>query len=96
MTLTNDLPALLSAPVSAPSSSSGSISYNAANRRVTWYGTLPSGTPATLTYSVNVLAPGRQVIHNTMILTDGATGPISSTATLIANGLQVYLPLTRK
>jgi hypothetical protein len=96
MTLTNDLPAVLSAPLSAPSSSSGTISYNVANRRVTWYGTLSAGTPATLTYPVTLLAPDRQVIHNMVILTDALAGPTSSTATLIANGLEVYLPLMRK
>jgi len=96
MTLTNDLPASLSAPISAPSSSSGTISYNAANHRVTWYGTLSAGTPAALTYPVTLLIPDRQVIRNTVILTDAVSGPVSSTATLIANGFQVYLPLTHK
>jgi hypothetical protein len=98
MTLTNDLPALalISAPISAPSGSSGTISYDAANRRVIWYGALSAGTPATLTYPVTLLTSGRQVIHNTVILTDAVSGPVSSTATLIANGLQVYLPLTQK
>ena len=96
MTLTNDLPASLSAPISAPSSSSGTISYDATNRRVTWYGTLSAGTPATLTYPVTLLTPDRQVIRNTVILTDAVSGPVSSTATLIANGFQVYLPLTHK
>ena len=96
MTLTNDLPASLSAPISAPSSSSGTISYDAGSHRVTWYGILSAGTSATLTYPVSVLTAARQVIRNTVILTDAVSGPVSSTATLIANGFQVYLPLTRK
>jgi hypothetical protein len=96
MTLTNDLPASLSALILAPSSSSGTISYDATNHRVTWYGTLSAGTPATLTYPVTLLTPDRQVIRNTVILTDAVSGPVSSTATLIANGFQVYLPLTHK
>jgi hypothetical protein len=95
MTLTHDLPAALSAPIST-ASSSGTISYDATNRRVKWYGTLSAGTPATLTYPVSVLTAARQVIRNTVILTDSVSGSVSSTATLIANGFQVYLPLTRK
>jgi hypothetical protein len=96
MTLTHDLPASLSAPISGPSGSSGTISYHAASHRVMWHGTLSAGTPATLTYPVSLLTPDRQVIHSTVILTDAVTGPIFSTATLVANGLQTYLPLTRK
>lgn len=96
MTLTNDLPASLSAPLSAPGSSSGIISYDAGSHRVTWYGTLSASTPATLTYPVTLLISGRQVIRSTVILTDAVSGSISSTAVLIANGYQVYLPLTRK
>jgi hypothetical protein len=95
MTLTNDLPASLSAPIST-ASSSGTISYDATNRRVKWYGTLSAGTPATLTYPVSVLTAARQVIRNTVILTDAVSGSVSSTATLIANGFQIYLPLMRK
>ena len=96
LTLTNDLPASLSAPLSAPGSSSGIISYDAGSHRVTWYGTLSANTSATLTYPVSVLTAARQVIRSTVILTDGTSAPVSSTAALIANGLQVYLPLTRK
>jgi hypothetical protein len=96
MTLTNDLPASLSAPVSAPTSNAGTISYDAANRRVAWHGTPSAGAPVTLTYPVTLVTTTRQVIHNTVILTDAVSGSASSTATLIANGLQVYLPATRK
>lgn len=96
MTLTNDLPLSLSAPSSMPESSDGTISYDAANRRVIWYGTLPVGTSATLTYPVTLLTPSRQAVRNTVILTDAVSGPVSSTAVFIANGLQVYLPLIFK
>jgi hypothetical protein len=96
MTLTNDLPAALSAPVLAPSSSSGTISYNAASRRMAWHGTPSAGAPVTLTYPVTLVTSSRQVIRNTVILTDAVSGSVSSTALLIANGSQMYLPLTRK
>ena len=96
MTLTNDLPASLSAPVLAPSSSSGTISYNAASRRIAWHGTPSAGAPVTLTYPVTLVTSSRQAIRNTVILTDAVSGPVSGTALLIANGSQVYLPLTRK
>jgi hypothetical protein len=96
MTLTNDLPASLSAPVAAPSSSSGTISYDAANRRIAWHGTPSAGAPVTLAYAVTVATSSRQAIRNTVILTDAVSGPVSSTALLIANGAQVYLPQTRK
>jgi hypothetical protein len=96
MTLTNDLPASLSAPILAPSGSSGTISYNAANRRIAWHGTPAAGAPVTLTYSVTLMTSSRQAIRNTVILTDAVSGSVSSTALLIANGSQAYLPLTRK
>jgi len=95
MTLTDDLPAALSAPTTAPRSSHGAISYDAASRRVTWRGTVSAGTAVFLTYPVSVLTAARQVIRNTVILTDAGSEPVSSTAALIANGIQVYLPLTR-
>jgi hypothetical protein len=96
MTLTSDLPVTLSAPVSAPHSSSGTISYDAGNHRITWLGALSAGTPVTLTYPVSILTANRQVIRSTVILTDAVSGSASSTAILIANGFQVYLPLTLK
>jgi hypothetical protein len=58
---------------------------------------MPSaGTPVTLTYAVSVLTAAREAIRNTMTLTDAVSGPSVSTAVLIANGAQVYLPLVRK
>lgn len=96
MTLTNDLPAALSAPIAPPSSTDGTIAYDAPSHRVIWHGTVPAGTPASLTYRVSVLTTARQVIRNRVVLTDVASEPVSSTAVLIANGVQVYLPITRK
>jgi hypothetical protein len=96
MTLTNDLPVTLSAPVSAPHSSSGSISFDAGNHRITWLGTGSAGTPVTLTYPVSILTASSQVIRNTVVLTDAISGSATSTATLIANGFQAYLPLIIK
>ena len=96
LTLTNDLPASLSAPIVPPSSTSGSIVYNTASRRITWYGSPAASAPVTLTYPVTLLTSSRQVIRSTAILTDALSGSITSTAVLIANGYQAYLPQVRK
>jgi hypothetical protein len=93
LTLTDDVPTTLSSPVGTLYSSNGSIAYDGIHHRVTWSGTPSAGAPVTLMYAVSVLTAAREAIRNTMILTDAVSGPSDSTAVLIANGAQVFLPL---
>jgi hypothetical protein len=95
MTLTDNLPNLVSAPKSLQTTA-GTASYSAGLHRVTWYGTLAAGAPVTITFPVEVLASGPQVIINTVQLVDAAAGTTTSTAVFIANGRKVYLPLVRR
>jgi hypothetical protein len=96
MTLTNNLPASVSAPKSLQATS-GNVSYDAGQRRVQWTGALTAGTSATITFPVDVLIAARQAVSNTVQVVDAASGTsTSSTAVFIANGYEVYLPLIRR
>lgn len=92
MTLTDSLPVLVGAPMSLQATA-GNVSYNASFHRVTWDATLAAGTPATITFPVEVLAVNPQAVRNTAQLIDAAAGTTTSTAVFIANGHEVYLPL---
>jgi hypothetical protein len=95
MTLTDNLPALVGAPMSLQASA-GSITYTLGLHRVQWSGTLGAAIPATVTFPVEVLAATPQAVSNTVQLADGVTGVSSSTAVFVANGQEVYLPLIRR
>jgi len=95
MTLTDNLPALVGAPMSLQASV-GSITYTVGTHQVRWSGTLSPGVPATITFPVEVLAASPQAVSNTVQLADGASGVSASTAVFIANGQEVYLPLIRR
>jgi uncharacterized repeat protein (TIGR01451 family) len=62
---------------------------------VTWTGTLTAAEVLRVTFAVTVTATGPQAIVNRARLSDDQ-GTIERTATTIANGLEVYLPLVRK
>ena len=56
-----------------------------------------SSTPAvTLTYAVTVTEAGTRLISNTVTLNTGAAGLLTRTATIVANGHVVLLPLVTK
>jgi hypothetical protein len=91
MTLTDSLPALVSAPKSLQATS-GTVVYTAGQHRVEWYGKITAGTAVTITFPVDILATGPQAVANTVQLVDGVIGSTSSTAQFIANGYGIYLP----
>ena len=62
---------------------------------ITWTGTLTAAEVLQVTFAVTVTATGPQAIVNRARLDDGQ-GTIERTATTLANGLEVYLPLVRK
>lgn len=95
MTLTDNLPSSISAPL-AVHATTGSVVYHSASRQVDWQGIIASGTPIMITFPVTVLVSSPQLIVNTAILTDTIAGSTTSAATFIANAYQVYLPINRK
>jgi hypothetical protein len=94
LTLTDALPNQVSAP-SHLQASSGNASYAPGTHLVTWHGAPGLSQAVTITFQVSVEVAGSAAIRNTAILTDGAV-VTSSTTTVIANGLHVWLPLLRK
>ncbi len=95
MTLTDDLPSTVSAPLSVDATAGSAVYYNAGHR-VAWQGTVTSGNTITITFPVTVLASSPQPILNTAILTDTLAGQIQSTAVFIANAYLAYLPYIRR
>ena len=95
MTLTDNLPASVSAPL-ALDATAGNAVYNSANRQVSWQGTIASGDPITITFPVTVLLSSPQPVFNTAILTDTPAGQTTSTAVFIANAYRAYLPQIQK
>jgi len=96
MTLTDDLPALVSPPLSVSASGGGTGIYNAQYHRILWSATVTSGIPITITFPVTVLATSPTALVNTAVLTDSLAGVATSTAIVIANGRHAYLPLILK
>ena len=95
MTMTDVLPAAVSAPKSLQATS-GAISYDSSQHRVTWQGSAAAGSPVTITFPVDVLAIGPQAVANTAELVDASTGSSASTALFMANGFEINLPLVLK
>lgn len=63
---------------------------------LTWNGML-SNTPAvTVTFAVTVTAPSAQMIINVVAIHPGFSGPFTRSATIIVNGLRLYLPIVFK
>jgi hypothetical protein len=63
LTLTDDLPVLVSAP-DGVNATSGSASYNAGAHRITWLGAPSSGQRVTATFPVTVLTASPAAITN--------------------------------
>jgi len=89
-TLTDTLPIGLSAPGSLYASS-GTVSYDAGTRQITWAGTPGTGEAVTLTYTATVQIGGPRFLTNTAILASPG-GTSESTATVCVDCCNVYLP----
>jgi uncharacterized repeat protein (TIGR01451 family) len=61
-----------------------------------WTGVLSSTPTVTLTYAVTVTETGARFISNTVTLDAGAAGLLARTATIVANGRLIYLPLVTR
>ncbi len=60
---------------------------------LTWSGDVTPATTVTLTYAVNVVAAGTQVLPNTVTIRPENYPAISRTAVVVVNGHAAYLPL---
>lgn len=96
VTLTDNLPADVSAPGVIQTIGGGLATYNALAHRVTWTGTPSAGSAVTVTFPVTVLAGSSAAITNVALLATGSAGTFTATATLIANGMSVWLPIVRR
>jgi uncharacterized repeat protein (TIGR01451 family) len=90
--LTDTIPAGLSYLPGSLSATSGTVD-DAAAPTLTWTGVLTPTPIITITYAVTVTATMPEGITNTMVITTPGFDPIERSATLIANGEQLYLPL---
>jgi len=70
-------------------------SYGEAGGVITWQGDVPAATPVSITFGVTVSEQitTPHVIPNTVLIDDGLGNVWQQQATVIANGLAVYLPL---
>lgn len=94
MTLTDVLPAGLSNPVSLEASS-GTASYDAGTRQISWTGTPALDQAVNLTYVVEVQVSGPLFLTNTAVL-ETPSGNSSASATLFVDCLSVFLPTALK
>lgn len=94
LTLTDTLPQGLSAPTNLQAST-GTASYNASTRQITWSGSPTSGQAVQLTYQCTVQSTGTSALINTAVLSgDGSTS--TANASICVNCRAVYLPMIRK
>jgi uncharacterized repeat protein (TIGR01451 family) len=95
ITLTDAIPAGAAYVASSASYTPafGSLVDNSAG--ITWTGTLTAAASLQVTFAVAVTAAGPQTIVNRARLNDGQY-TLERTATTIANGLEVYLPLVQR
>lgn len=71
----------------------GGASFNAGANQVEWNGVLSATERLTITFAVSVTATGPQAIVNTATITDGVHPSLTASATTIANGFPIYLPV---
>jgi hypothetical protein len=93
LTLTDNLPAAVSAPGPIGVAGGGSATYQSGPHRVVWTGSIAAGQAATITFPVTVTTSLLLVIVNEALLADAVLGNSSATAIVIANGHPVWLPI---
>lgn len=96
LTLTDQLPAQVSAPGPITVSGGPAASYNAGQHRVTWTGAPAIGQLVTISFSVTVLASGPLAADSIAVLTDSQSRSSSDTATLLVDPRQTWLPVVIK
>jgi hypothetical protein len=92
LTLTDDLPASVSAPGAISVLGGGSAAYQAGPHRVMWTGSVSAGTVVTISFPVTIVVAIPQAIVNQANLFDPVLGNASDMATVVVNGWQFWLP----
>jgi len=92
LTLTDALPAQVSAPGQIRVTGGGEATYDPGTRRLTWIGSPATGQAVTITFAVTVQVSNPRVVANTATLSS-AQGLSTDTAVFVANGHQCWLPL---
>jgi len=94
ITVTDVIPAGLSYIPNSVTATLGTPTYS--NGAIHWSGVLSDTSDAIITYAVKVTTKETQVIPNVATIDATPIGVYTRTATIIANGYSVYLPLTLK
>ncbi len=93
LTLTDNLPAQVSAPGPIQVSGGPAASYAPGLHRLTWSGSPAAGQPVTITFPVTVQASGPLAVFNTVVLTDGQGFVFTDTAVFVVDAYQMWLPV---
>ena len=97
VTVSDPLPAgltLNTSSLATTPASLGPAQYDSGTRRITWSGTLGTNI-LTISYTATVSTPTTQVLANTATIAHGVEQR-QATAIVIANPLQVFLPITQR
>jgi hypothetical protein len=95
LTLTDSLPAGLSAP-GPITATSGSADYDPGQHRITWTGSPGTGLPVTVGFPVTVEIAGPHALSNTATLVDAGGSVSTAAATIIVDAWRTYLPIVTR
>ena len=93
-TVTDDIPSGIRYVTNSATASMGTVTYE--NGTVRWSGVLGSASTAAITYQATITAATLTVIENTAVIDSGSFGTLTRSATILANGFSVYLPIVLK
>lgn len=93
LTLTDDLPAEVSAPMWIQVSGGPAASYDAGAHRLTWSGSPEVGQPVTIAFPVTVEVSGPRAVFNTGVLTDTDGMVSADRAVFIVDAHRCWLPV---
>jgi hypothetical protein len=96
LTLTDDLPAEVSAPSTIQVLGGGAANFDQAQRRLTWHGSPLIGQPITITIPVTVLVASPAAIMNRAVLSDALPFTSWASTIVLANSHQRWLPLLKR
>jgi hypothetical protein len=94
-TVTDPLPIPLTC-LSATTTCPGTVDYNDTTRQVSYSGTPSAGSSCVIEISTRVNTDQRMAVTNMATVDNGLVSPYDVSATVILNGLDVYLPLIMK
>ena len=92
LTITDNLPAQVSAPGPIQVSGGPAASYEQATHRLSWTGSPGVGQPVSVTFPVTLLVAGPLAVENTAVLTKSEAAISTDTAVFIAGARRLWLP----